>query len=144
MGPFAHTHQRPIKQEQDFVANKGLFLGSGPHSETGKLMLRKTRFPDGFQSVGFIGAKLLIMVTEGVRVVVRALVSTDWSALGAGSAPLVLTSAVVSLMWFPCLSGPGSETQLRPTCSLWFDRNSILALYLRLRDANQNLIVLRA
>ena len=47
-------------------------------------MLKNTWFLDGFQWVGFIGEKLLIVVTKGVRVVVRVLVSTHWLVPGEG------------------------------------------------------------
>lgn len=39
---------------------------------------------DGSQGMDCIGEKSLITVTKGVRVVVRVMVSPDWSALGEG------------------------------------------------------------
>ena len=47
-------------------------------------------------------------------------------------------------------SGPGAETQLRPKCYLWFDQSFVSvvnrpqALFLRLSDVSQNLIVQEA
>ena len=42
-----------------------------------------------------------------------------WAPEGRGSSvQLVQMSAVESLVWFRCFSGPGAETQLRPRCYL--------------------------
>lgn len=84
--------------------------------------------------MGFIEGKLVIMVvTEGVRVLVTAVVSTHWSVLGQGQ--LIFASAPdisrgILLCGFKrtcrCQQGrSGAETLLRPRCSLQFDGNSV-------------------
>lgn len=40
--------------------------------------------PDGFQGMGHIGGKSLIVATKGIWVLVRVVVSTDWVVLRAG------------------------------------------------------------
>ena len=37
--------------------------------------------PDGFQGIGYIEGKALIMVSKGVGVVIRVVASTDWLVL---------------------------------------------------------------
>ena len=55
--------------------------GPFPLPETGELML-KDLAPDGFQGMGFIWEISLIVVPKEVRVLVRAVVSTDWLVPG--------------------------------------------------------------
>lgn len=45
--------------------------------DAGELMLRDLG-PDGFQGLAYTGGESSVMVTKGVRVLVRAVVSTDW------------------------------------------------------------------
>ena len=40
--------------------------------------------PCGFQGMGYIGERSLIVLTKGFRVMVSVMVSTDWSSLGSG------------------------------------------------------------
>ena len=61
--------------------SKGLCLGTGSCLETGEPTL-KDLAPHGFRGGGLDGRKSLIMVTKGVGVLVRAMVSTDWPSLG--------------------------------------------------------------
>ena len=64
------------------------------HAQRQVSMCSKTWIPDGFQGIGYIGRKLSIMVTKGIRVIVRTVGSTDWWGLGRG-----LWSTHVVLMW---------------------------------------------
>lgn len=47
---------------------------------TGKL--DRDLVPDGFQGMDYVGGKSPVLLSKGIRVVVRVVASTDWSALG--------------------------------------------------------------
>lgn len=63
--------------------SKGLLVEEmAPNHESQGSHFSKTWVPRGFSGVPYIGEESSIVVTKGARVLVRAVVSTDWPALG--------------------------------------------------------------
>lgn len=73
-----------MRRKPEFAAKKiGVYFRKWPMSpDTGELMLKNLAAQRLLEGRLPIGGKSLIRVPKGARVMVRAVVSPDWSALG--------------------------------------------------------------